>query len=158
MIQVRFNTNYGVLPDQKRWRVLIDGNQIFTDSVDIKTKSWTTIDIVKGDNGNDVEKYHVTCKPTYIHTTPDLVELKDENGSFEEDSEHDLICVKWSEKAKKWKVEIKGEERLYDNIVFETRVWTSDISPELCCRPAHIGYLKDAGERHTLYLSNNFLW
>ena len=148
MIQVRFNTNYGVLPDQKRWRVLIDGAQIFTDSVDIRTKSWTTTDII-----NDVEKYHITCNPEIVTTNEDGVELKDYDDMKVQDEPHpDLICIKWSESESKWKVNIKDEDRFFDEIFFKTDVWTSDISPELCCRPRHIGIT----DTKKLYLSDIF--
>jgi hypothetical protein len=152
MIRVRFNTNYGVLPDQKRWRVLIDGGQIFTDSVDIRTKSWTTRDIIKGDDGQNVEKYHISCNPEIVTTNEEGVELKDYDDIEVKEDQPDLICIKWSASANKWKVYIKGEERLFDEIFFKTDVWTSDISPELCCRPRHIGIT----DTKTLYLSDKF--
>ena len=152
MIQVRYNTNYGILPNQKRWRVLIDGGQIFTNSVDIRTKSWTTRDMINGKDGNPIEKYHVTCKPEIFITNEDGVELKDSDDIKVEDELPDLICIKWSVSENKWKVNIKGEDRLFDEIFFKTDVWTSDISPELCCRPKHIGVT----ELKHLYLSDTF--
>jgi len=157
MIQVRFNTNYGVLPNQKRWRVLIDGAQIFTDSVDIRTKSWTTTDIIKGDDGNDVEKYHITCNPEIVKTNEDGVELKDYDDMKVQDEPHpDLICIKWSESLNKWRC-LDVYPGAFDEIVFKTDVWTSDISPELCCRPRKKGVLqtKISNEKiTTLYLSD----
>ena len=141
MVQVRFNTNYGVLPNQKRWRVLIDGSQLFTDSVDIRTKSWTTKDIVKGDDGKDVEKFHVTCNPDIITTNEDgilLTDFEPKNSNLppiEGKHINDLVCIKWSVSQNSWKV----GDKFYDNIVFDTDLWTSDISPELCCRPKNIG-------------------
>lgn len=156
MVQVRYNTNYGVLPDQKRWRVLIDGGQVFTNSVDIRTKSWTTKDFITGEDGNPIEKFHVTCKPEIVKTNEDGIELKDyDDTKVQEEPHPDLICVKWSESANKWKVNIKGEDRLFDDILFKTDVWTSDISPELCCRPRHIG-ISETTANQILYLSDTF--
>jgi hypothetical protein len=150
MVQVRFNTNYDILPDQKRWRVLIDGGQIFTDSVDIRTKSWTTKDSVKGDDNEYVWKYHVSCNPEIITTNEDGVQLKDyDDKEIQEGPQTDMVCIKWSESAKKWRVYIAGDERLFDEILFKTDVWTSDISSELCCRPRHIGLTETK-----LYLSD----
>ena len=152
MIQVRYNTNYGVLPDQKRWRVLIDGGQIFTNSVDIRTKSWTTKDFIKVD-GESVEKYHFTCNPDIVTTNEDGVQLKDyDDDKNLKDLESELVCIKWSESSKKWKVNIKGEDKFFDDIYLKTDLWTSDTNPELCCRPRHIGIT----ETKTLYLSDTF--
>jgi hypothetical protein len=155
MVQVRFNTNYDVLPDQKRWRVLIDGAQIFTNSVDIRTKSWTTKDLITGEDDNQVEKHHISCKPEIITTNEDGVQLKDYDETKEEGPQADMVCVGWSESAKKWRVYIKGDERFFDEILFKTDVWTSDISSELCCRPKHIGVSETTANK-TLYLSDNF--
>jgi hypothetical protein len=156
MVQVRYNTNYGVLPDQKRWRVLIDGGQVFTNSVDIRTKSWTTKDFITGEDGNPIEKYHVTCKPEIVKTNEDGIELKNyDDMKVQEEPHPDLVCVKWSESLHKWKVNIKGEDRLFDEIFFKTDVWTSDISPELCCRPIHIG-ISETTVNKILYLSDTF--
>ena len=116
MVQVRFNTNYDVLPDQKRWRVLIDGGQIFTNSVDIRTKSWTTKDLITGEDGNPVEKYHISCKPEIVTTNEDGVQLKDYDDMKEEGPQADMVCIGWSESAKKWRVYIKGDERFFDEM------------------------------------------
>jgi len=164
MINIRYNTNYGKLPDQKRWRVLIDGSQVFTDSVEIKTKSWTTSDIIQSSDSEDVNvyiiKYHITCNPEIISKNDDGIQLKDYDDmkSTEDDNEPqpDLVCVSWSESLKKWIVNIKGEDRVFDDIFFKTNLWTSDISPELCCRPKHIGVTDMAGDKKTLYLSDTF--
>lgn len=148
MINVRYNTNYGKLPDQKRWRVLIEGSQVFTDKVEISTKSWTTTDVIDG-----VIKQHVTCNPEIISKNEDEIQLKD-YYDLEENEIVDLICFKWSMSENKWKVCIKGEDRLYENIVLNTKVWTSDISPEMCCRPKHIG-VTEIDSKKTIYLSDN---
>lgn len=158
MIRVRYNTNYGVLPDQKRWRVLINGDQTYADHVYIKTKAWTTKDIVKGDNGEEVEKFHITCEPGIFgmsdcSETGEKSALCTESEIRKDNEKEDLICIKWSVSANKWKVCIKGEDRLYDDIVFNTNIWTSDISPELCCRPQHIG-LSESENYKKLYLSD----
>ena len=150
MVQVRYNTNYGVLPDQKRWRVLIGESQIFTNNVEIRTNSWTTKDIIKGDDGNPVEKFHITCKPEIIKTTEEGIELSDNDDiRIEDERSYDLIFIKWSQSSNKWKVNIKGEDRLFDKISLKTDIWTSDISPELCCRPRYIGISNE-----NLYLSD----
>lgn len=151
MIQVRYNTNYGKLPDQKRWRVLHNGVQLFTDSVTICTKSWTTKDIIEDEN-KLVEKWHVTCNPMIFMESIEAVYLKDDFSEPEESIEP-LVCISWSMKNRKWKVFIKGEDRLFDDIVFETKLWTSDFTPELCCRPKHIGIVEQS-EKLTLYLTD----
>jgi len=150
MIKVRYNTNYGVLPDQKRWRVLIDGEQIFTDSIEINTKSWTTKDLIKGDDGNYVDKYHITCNPDIVKNKDGNVQLKDYDDSEISNDQQELICINWSVSENKWKVNIKEIDRYFEEILFKTKVWTSDISPELCCRPKHIGIANDT----KLYLSD----
>ena len=155
MIQVRYNTNYGITPDQKRWRILVDGNQFYTNSIDIKTKAWTTKDIVKGDDGNYVEKFHISCVPNYVEVEEGFL-LKDKPEIVVTDDILDnleLICICWSVTQNKWKVVIKGDNRYYDDIVFKTYLWTSDISPEFCCRPAHIG-VTEIDSKTTLYLTD----
>lgn len=153
MIQVRYNTNYNVLPNQKPWRILVDGNQFYTDSIQIKTKAWTTKDIVRGDDGNYVEKFHISCIPNSVEVEDDGFLLKDNQDTILDWEIPDLICICWSVTQNKWKVFIKGENRYYDDIVFKTYLWTSDISPEFCCRPAHIG-VTEIDSKTTLYLTD----
>lgn len=72
-VKIRFNTNYGKLPDQKKWRVIVDGKQHFTDEVEIIGTCYTSEDIVKGDDGNDVLKFHITTKAREIKNLEDKI-------------------------------------------------------------------------------------
>jgi hypothetical protein len=77
-VKIRFNTNYGKLPDQKKWRVLIDGEQIFSEQVEIHCPCKTSEDIVVGDDGKDVVKFHITCEANVFYYLKNDV-LSDEN-------------------------------------------------------------------------------
>lgn len=65
-IKIRYNTNYPERSD-KKWRVIVclEGSEIqhLVDEVEINCKSFTSEDVVKGDDGNLVTKYHISCKP-----------------------------------------------------------------------------------------------
>ena len=58
-VQIRYNTNYPKTSD-KKWRVLIDGVQNLVDEIEVDRPCFTSEDIVKGDDGNDVIKYHIS--------------------------------------------------------------------------------------------------
>ena len=64
-VKIRFNTNF---PDKhdKKWRVLVDENQHFVDDVVIQCPSFTSEDVVKSDEGEDVLKYHISCNPKNV--------------------------------------------------------------------------------------------
>ena len=69
-VKIRFNTNYPKNSD-KKWRVLLpNGNeqdvQHLTNEVEIECKSYTSQDIVKGDDGKDVEKFHISVDANEI--------------------------------------------------------------------------------------------
>lgn len=59
-IKIRFNTDYPVKSTLK-WRLIVDGVQHLVDSIEINCKCQTTDDIIIID-GEEVEKYHVSCK------------------------------------------------------------------------------------------------
>ena len=59
-VQIRYNTNYPKTSD-KKWRVLIDGVQNLVDEIEVDRPCFTSEDIVKGDDGNDVVKYHISA-------------------------------------------------------------------------------------------------
>jgi hypothetical protein len=67
MVKIRFNTNYGKLPNQKKWRLLIDGTPLFVDEIELHCPCHTTEDIVVGDDGKDVLKFHITCEASAFH-------------------------------------------------------------------------------------------
>jgi len=48
-IQVRYNTH-------KKWRILINDVQHLVDEIEVDKPCFTSEDIVKGDNGNDIVK------------------------------------------------------------------------------------------------------
>jgi len=58
-VQLRFNTNFPKTSD-KKWRVLINDVQHLVDEIDVDRPCYTSEDIVKGDDGNDVVKYHIS--------------------------------------------------------------------------------------------------
>ena len=61
-VQVRFNTNFPKTSD-KKWRILIDGIQHYlVDEIEIDRPCFTSEDTVKGDDGNDIVKYHISVK------------------------------------------------------------------------------------------------
>lgn len=68
MIRIRYNTNYPLKSD-KKWRLLINGEQILVDEINIFVPCHTTTDIVLGDDGKDVQKYHISCEGKVEYTT-----------------------------------------------------------------------------------------
>ena len=62
---IRWNTNYPARSD-KKWRVLIGDVQHLVDEVEILCKTYTSENTVVGDDGKDVVKYHIACKPKEI--------------------------------------------------------------------------------------------
>lgn len=143
-VKIRYNTNFGKIPDQKMWRVLVNGKQTFTNSITINADSWSTSDLITDDNGQYIEKKHITCKCKDEDIKSDLdgfevlgnLTKKCEPGTK-------LVSIRWSTKNNKWAVKInEGEDKFYDDINIETRIWTSDISPEICCRPSKFGTMK----------------
>jgi hypothetical protein len=61
IVRVRYNTNFPEKSD-KKWRLLVGDAQHLVDEIEIRCKAFSSTDIVKGDDGNDVTKYHISCK------------------------------------------------------------------------------------------------
>jgi len=64
-VKIRFNTNYGKTSKLK-WRVLLNDAEYLVDEIILECPSHTTQDIVKGDMGQDVEKFHISAKPKIV--------------------------------------------------------------------------------------------
>lgn len=58
-IKIRFNTNFPERSD-KKWRVLVDDVQHLVDEIEVNSKLFSSEDLVKGDDGSEVLKYHVS--------------------------------------------------------------------------------------------------
>ena len=70
-VQLRFNTNFPKTSD-KKWRILINDVQHLVDEIDVDRPCYTSEDIVKGDDGNDIVKYHISInnvKDVLFNTT-----------------------------------------------------------------------------------------
>jgi hypothetical protein len=142
IIKIRYNTNFGKIPNQKAWRVLVNGKQMFTDSVTINADSWSTSDLITDDSGQYIEKKHITCKCKNEDIKSDLDGFE-VLGLTKKCSDTSLVTIRWSVKNNKWAVRIdEGEPLFYDDLNIETKIWTSDISPEICCRPSKFGTMK----------------
>lgn len=74
-VKIRFNTNYPKTSN-KKWRVIVDGQQHLVDEIEILCSSYTSQDIVKGDDGQDVEKFHISCKPKNIEFQVDIASFE----------------------------------------------------------------------------------
>jgi len=61
-VKIRFNTLYPNDKTLPKWRVLVENVEYKVDEVEIFSKSYTTDDLVKGDNGELIEKYHLSTK------------------------------------------------------------------------------------------------
>lgn len=64
-VKMRFNTNYPAKSD-KKWRILINDIQYLVDEIEINCASFTSKDIVIGDDGKEVEKFHISASPNNI--------------------------------------------------------------------------------------------
>jgi hypothetical protein len=60
-VKIRFNTNYPKKSD-KKWRLIINDVQHLVDEIEVNTICYTSEDMVKGDDGNDIVKYHISVK------------------------------------------------------------------------------------------------
>lgn len=58
-IKIRYNTAFPTKSD-KKWRVIVGGVQNLVDDIEIHSKCFSTQDIVLDDEGNDVEKFHIS--------------------------------------------------------------------------------------------------
>lgn len=74
MIQIRFNTNYPDKSDRK-WRLLIDGQQDLVDDILILVPSRTSSEFVKGDDGQPVLKHHISCEGMVEYNTNESNEI-----------------------------------------------------------------------------------
>lgn len=64
-VRIRWNTNFPEKSD-KKWRVLVGDVQHLVDEVETRCKMFSTEDVVKGDDGNEVTKYHISCNAKTI--------------------------------------------------------------------------------------------
>jgi len=60
-VQIRHNENYPKTSD-KKWRIIISDVQHLVDEIQVDRPSYTSQDVVKDDNGNDVIEYHISTK------------------------------------------------------------------------------------------------
>jgi hypothetical protein len=66
-VKIRFNTLYSNDRTLHKWRVIVENVEYQVDDVEIHCKSYTTNDFVKGDNGELIEKWHITTKAKNIN-------------------------------------------------------------------------------------------
>jgi hypothetical protein len=66
-VKIRFNTLFLKDKTLPKWRVLVEGVEYQVDDVEIHSKSYTTNDFVKGDDGELIEKWHITTKAKNIN-------------------------------------------------------------------------------------------
>ena len=61
LVQIRFNTNF---PErsEKKWRLLVDGQETLVDHILIGCECYTTQDYIVGVG----MKYHITAKPKVV--------------------------------------------------------------------------------------------
>jgi hypothetical protein len=66
-VKIRFNNLF--LKDRKlpKWRVIVENVEYQVDDVEIHSKSYTTQDMVKGDDGVLIEKWHISTKAKSIN-------------------------------------------------------------------------------------------
>ena len=74
-VKIRFNTNYGKTNNLK-WRILVDGKEQLVDEIKINCPCYTSQDIVKGDDGLDVQKFHISCKPKDVSFSVGFINKK----------------------------------------------------------------------------------
>jgi hypothetical protein len=119
-IKVRYNTNYGKIrngvEDTKKWRVLVDDKQYFVNEVRIISNSVTTKDTVTGDDGQPVEKYHVSSDVSDHMITENFAAI----GYTAEISEYDIESfdykLNWKESDKMWRLLTEDGENLLNEI------------------------------------------
>jgi hypothetical protein len=67
-VKVRFNNLYPTNTElHRKWRVIVESVEYQVDEVEIFSKSYTSQDMVKGDDGEMVEKYHISTKAKSIN-------------------------------------------------------------------------------------------
>jgi hypothetical protein len=66
-VKIRFNTLFLKDRNLPKWRVLVENVEYQVDEVEIHSKSYTTQDMVKGDDGELIEKWHLTTKAKNIN-------------------------------------------------------------------------------------------
>jgi len=66
-VKIRFNTLFLKDRGLPKWRVLVESVEYQVDEVEIHSKTFTTSDFVKGDDGELIEKWHITTKAKNIN-------------------------------------------------------------------------------------------
>ena len=66
-VKVRFNNLFLKNNTLPKWRVLVESVEYQVDDVEIHSKSYTTTDFVKGDDGVVIEIWHITTKAKNIN-------------------------------------------------------------------------------------------
>ena len=66
-VKIRFNTLYPKNRTTPKWRVIVESVEYQVDEVEIFSKSYTTSDFVKGDDGQLIEKWHISTKSKSIN-------------------------------------------------------------------------------------------
>jgi hypothetical protein len=167
-IQVRYNTDYDKkfshpnLPEQKRWRVLINGEQILADYVEIRVPAHTTTDTITTELGSVLKK-HISCECKYvirnyiwatefvgginITKKEKFIVILSDTEDFDRTMKELLVNINgstqiyWSETKKKWKLTTKDDfikhheqitEVLCDHVSIKPICWTSDGKPMIC--------------------------
>ena len=74
LAKIRYNTNFPEKSKHK-WRLLWEEKQYLVDDIEIYLPSFTSEDEVVGDDGNMVNKFHITC-------IPNSVQFDESNGNF----------------------------------------------------------------------------
>ena len=66
-VKIRFNTLFPNNRTVPKWRVIVESVEYQVDEVEIFSKSYTSQDMVKGDNGELIEKFHISTKAKSIN-------------------------------------------------------------------------------------------
>jgi hypothetical protein len=64
-VQIRYNTNYPKTSD-KKWKILINDIQHLVDEIEVDRPCYTSQDVVKGDDGADVIKFHISTQANNV--------------------------------------------------------------------------------------------
>jgi hypothetical protein len=65
-VKIRYNSKHILDELAPKWRVIFGDVEYQVDEVEIHGKCFTSEDIVKGDDGNQVRKYHLSTKAKTI--------------------------------------------------------------------------------------------
>ena len=66
-VKIRYNTKHISNELEPKWRVIIGDVEYQLDDVEIHCKSFTSEDLVKGDDGKIIKKYHLSAKAKNIN-------------------------------------------------------------------------------------------